>query len=149
MAHGEKETMETSPWADLELNPDIYLQIADRTVSSSSTEVNVRIVNGSEHECGFEDKAFLEQEQDGSWYSVAEIYNTLESAWLLPSGESSAVRFPLCEDDDVHNDFVIERAGRRVEEISLSPGHYRMVMVVYLYDDDVTELPVGVEFVVQ
>lgn len=146
MAHSVDNTVEESPWINLQSNPEIYLRIMDDKVDALSTEINVQIVNGSKYECIFSEKIFLEKEHDGIWYSLAEIYNSLESAFIINPGTSFTWSVPLCEKDTMHSDFIIEKAGESVDEISLLPGHYRMVVVLYRNG---IELPIGEEMIVE
>ncbi len=123
MVHSVDNTIEESPWSNLQSNPEIHLRIMDDTVNALSTEINVQIVNGSDYECIFSEKIFLEKECGGIWYSLTEIYHSLESAFIINPGTSFTWTVPLCEKDTLHSGFIIEKAGGSADGISLLPGH--------------------------
>lgn len=77
------EKLNESRWNNLSLDSDIYVQIDNQKITSSSTKIEGDIINDSDLEYYFLEEVFLEKKIADSWYEVARIYNTLEVALII------------------------------------------------------------------
>lgn len=116
------ESLEKSSYSVVNKDEKVKLLLE----SKDKYGLNCKIVNDTNNECTFNEICYMEKYEDSSWYKFAKIYNTLESAVIIPAKTDYSWNVPF-----ESTDTIAVEAYNGADKITLKDGKYRLIFEVY------------------